>query len=538
MSFKANHTDTANYGSLIVEDKTVNNDTSLSLLGHKYAGYSKIMAENLLHLLENFASKDAPENPIVGQLWYNSNSNAIIPNPSLMIWNGTNWVPANNITKSTTAPASSLIGNLWIDTAGNQLKVWNGTKWILIGPESRTDADGRYTGLYYSAIGDLSGGSHWVIGVIVLDTVIAIISSDTFTRNGGFDEFNIDDFSDTINAGINLATHLKLYGTATIADSLNVIGSSDPVSANEFLRRTQPTPTFTNALTIDHNDGLNIKGTSLKIDSDILTLSNPNGGLSLSSKTGSSSTTISLNDIAAVINKSLTVTDNITSSSLTVNGTITAVSSIIPTSTINDLTISSSIIPSSTGSGFIGTDDNKFATINAKTINAETLNLSNAFAGGLSENIQVKPSSGTTNYKLITSGTSLKLVGDVTALGVPTQGANEVIFTTQLGVGAISDKPQITNFDSNGRLLILSDNILKSISLPQISIPVGGIILYAGNTAPVGFLKCDGTKYSTTAYAALFAVIGTTYGADTNKFGVPDLTALSGISYYIFTGKY
>ena len=43
--------------------------------------------------------------------------------------------------------------------------------------------------------------------------------------------------------------------------------------------------------------------------------------------------------------------------------------------------------------------------------------------------------------------------------------------------------------------------------------PVGSIIPYAGTTIPAGYLLCDGSAISRTTYSALFAAIGTTYGA-------------------------
>jgi len=55
--------------------------------------------------------------------------------------------------------------------------------------------------------------------------------------------------------------------------------------------------------------------------------------------------------------------------------------------------------------------------------------------------------------------------------------------------------------------------------------PAGSIIMYGGATAPDGWLLCQGGEVSRTTYAALFAVIGTTYGVGngTTTFNVPDL---------------
>ena len=54
---------------------------------------------------------------------------------------------------------------------------------------------------------------------------------------------------------------------------------------------------------------------------------------------------------------------------------------------------------------------------------------------------------------------------------------------------------------------------------------VGEVTMFAGASAPAGWLLCDGTAVSRTGYAALFAVIGTTYGAGdgSTTFNLPNL---------------
>ncbi len=63
------------------------------------------------------------------------------------------------------------------------------------------------------------------------------------------------------------------------------------------------------------------------------------------------------------------------------------------------------------------------------------------------------------------------------------------------------------------------------LETPPASIsPAGAIQMYAGVTAPTGWLLCDGTSYVKSTYQGLFDVIGTTYGsADSAHFNVPDL---------------
>lgn len=56
-------------------------------------------------------------------------------------------------------------------------------------------------------------------------------------------------------------------------------------------------------------------------------------------------------------------------------------------------------------------------------------------------------------------------------------------------------------------------------------LPVGVIWPYGGTSAPDGYLLCDGSAVSRTTYSALFAIIGTAYGAGdaSTTFNVPDM---------------
>jgi len=56
-------------------------------------------------------------------------------------------------------------------------------------------------------------------------------------------------------------------------------------------------------------------------------------------------------------------------------------------------------------------------------------------------------------------------------------------------------------------------------------IPTGCIIPWSDTSIPTGFLECNDQAVSRTTYAALFAIIATTYGAGNGSttFNVPDL---------------
>ena len=56
-------------------------------------------------------------------------------------------------------------------------------------------------------------------------------------------------------------------------------------------------------------------------------------------------------------------------------------------------------------------------------------------------------------------------------------------------------------------------------------IPTATIVPWSSSSVPSGFLECNGANVSRSTYSALFAIIGTTYGAGdgATTFGLPDL---------------
>ena len=58
MSYTVNKTNSAaSPNQYTVQDGVVNTQTDLSFIGKGYAGYGEVIAENFLHLMENFANR-------------------------------------------------------------------------------------------------------------------------------------------------------------------------------------------------------------------------------------------------------------------------------------------------------------------------------------------------------------------------------------------------------------------------------------------------------------------------------------------------
>jgi len=76
-----------------------------------------------------------------------------------------------------------------------------------------------------------------------------------------------------------------------------------------------------------------------------------------------------------------------------------------------------------------------------------------------------------------------------------------------------------------GKLFSAGAGSTVDSSLLTEAMPTGAVLSHAGSSAPTGWLLCYGQAVSRTTYAALFAVIGTTYGVGdgSTTFNVPDL---------------
>jgi len=73
--------------------------------------------------------------------------------------------------------------------------------------------------------------------------------------------------------------------------------------------------------------------------------------------------------------------------------------------------------------------------------------------------------------------------------------------------------------------VILQSAITGSGTAPVPLLPVGTIVAYGASSTPAGFEKCQGQSLLRATYPALFAVIGTTFGAGSdggNTFAAPD----------------
>ena len=182
------YTITTSDGSLVITipDGQFDNTTSLTLPGPNSIGYGQSLDQNLLQLLENFASNTSPSGESVqGQLWFNKSSKI------LNVFTGDQgYLPVSGIIVSTSQPVSANPGNTWYDTTRNQYFFYDGTNWTLIGP-IYTKAQG-VSGAIPTSVGDdtLVGVTHNILELRFGNQILATLSGDSpFTPSPAIDGF-------------------------------------------------------------------------------------------------------------------------------------------------------------------------------------------------------------------------------------------------------------------------------------------------------------------------------------------------------------
>jgi len=559
MAYQVRFTDQIENQPIQVEDNTINQSTSLDFPGRNITGYGKIIAESLLHLLENFAAKSPPNNPIKGQLYYNTNESI----NQLEIYDGTSWVAAGGLKKGVTFPNNdiSVAGDLFSNTATGELYFYTGAGWILIGPE--TPSASR-TGVLREILKDGNGADRNIISFYVDGVRMSVVSESEFLPNPAISGFSM------VKRGINLnSNYSNVWGTSSSSSALTVAGVNVP--AESFLRSDVPSIS-NNELIIRSDRGLTVGPESqLKLTSDgniaVITQNTPNSGLDLRVNNNGTITPV----IRVASNRRVGINNLVPTEALDIVGNVISSGQIRSTSTDSSLSVSSGSGVFSGGVGIagnlnVGTD----ATIGGVlrnnailpsvpvgspinitgTIGSESLKFQRIFSerfdgefyGRLIGTFEGTVVNG--SAPRLSSKTKFKIAGDVVdedgflfdgSFQATGENSLEKTFVTTLNQNFITTKLVANSATNADEFLFSRGNpaSLRKISKKDLfssipSLPIGSILPYAGTAAPRGWLLCDGSEVSQNEYLDLFNTIQYTYGDFTtlqgrDSFKLPDL---------------
>ena len=571
MSYNVQFTEnTPSKPDITVDDQTLNQQTGVTFVGKNYPGYASYIAENFLHLLENFASPTKPSNPVQGQIWFDNSTSG---NQLMVNLDGTptGWSSTSGVKKTASIPTGAVTGDLWADTANQQLKMYNGSTWILVGPQF---SEGLKTGPEIESITDLLDVVYPVITFWANGSRVAILSKNTFTPKitiSGFTKV-YQGFNLSSTDSNNTSNPIKFWGTSQQSDALLVAGTTVPSS--NFLR-TDKEGTSDVRINIRSNDGLQI-GTDLsyvlRVDGSSAVVYNKSSGSPIDFRVTNqegiatvlridSTTNVGINtlnpaealDVSGNITTNgyisitgTTESSNLTTASLVTTGGVSITKSLrvgldsYITGTLNLGTVSDT-----SSRSIIATAKNNLYDIGSEAFTFRNVYASNFygnFAGTFSGTLAGNTVSGSAN-KLVSSTTFI-ITGDISSPGLTFNGQTEngtATFTTTISPNLIKNKDVLADPTTSSTLVSATDEILifrpsltglkkttKEKFLDGVAtVPVGVIMPFAGSTPPTGYLLCDGSEVSKSKYSLLYSVIADTYkngsleGAGT--FKLPDL---------------
>lgn len=208
----------------------------------------------------------------------------------------------------------------------------------------------------------------------------------------------------------------------------------------------------------------------------------------------------------------------------TVSGDVIA--TLTGTQTLTNKTLTSPKI----GTAILDTGGNSLFNLTATGSAVNYMTVANAATAG-SPSITAAGSDTNVDLLLAAKGSGVVKAGGVEIVTLTgTQSLSNKTIASPANVSATTGNAAIiaaTGPDANIDINLTpkgSGSVLFGGTAP-IFIPTGAVVPFAGTSAPTGWILTFGQAVSRTTYAALFAVIGTTYGSGdgSTTFNLPDL---------------
>jgi hypothetical protein len=222
-----------------IVDGQVDTSTDLTLIGKNAASYGTYLNENFVYLLENFANSNSPNNPIIGQLWYDTSTGR------LKVYDGNLFRVSGGAIVSNTIPAQLATGDLWIDSKNQQMYFNDGVANVLAGP-IYTLSQGL-SGFQTGTLTDIYNVDHTILYLYLKKTIIGIFSLDAFTPRVAPAGFSGD-----IGIGFNASNLAGLtFNVQAKSASLLVAADGTTKSSENFLSTGNPLETSHTMTTIN-----------------------------------------------------------------------------------------------------------------------------------------------------------------------------------------------------------------------------------------------------------------------------------------------
>ena len=420
-----------------VEDGTINNDTTISLVGQNYQGYGEAIGENFIALLENSANSSAPSNPITGELWYDSTNNA------LKVYDGSYFQYINAVRPSATTPTQSLrTGVLWYDTSNSLLKLYNGSSFVTVGPITVLDEDNMASDSA-TAVPSQQSVKAYVDDVVISSNTLPVVGDDSTTIEVPF------------------TTGLTVKGGTNISTTTDIDSSAELITAYRL------------TVSLDSNITVNQIGA---LDSSAISITSP------VQITGALNTDTSLRIAGSTVVNSIKDEDTMSSNSATALATQQSIKAYVD-SAVSGLTttFSFSDSASNTGSITLGTTDMEFRSGDSIT----TTVAGTGVTFDLNETISVDQINAG-DSSVITMGAPIRVLSDSGII----LGADDDVSLTQSGANFT-----LKNKTEDGNILInVNDGGVDSTAVTVTGSTKA--VTFAGNCTVQGDFNVNGTTFT------------------------------------------
>jgi hypothetical protein len=333
-------------------DGTINQtSTDLTLVGKNSTGYGIYFNDNFVHLLENFANTSQPNNPITGQVWFDTTQNR------LKVYDGAQFKVTGGTLVGATVPSSLTTGDIWINSATAQLYFNDGISNVLAGP-LYTSSQGQ-SGFIVDTILDINKVPHTIVYLYCASNLLGIFASEAFTP-----ATPISGYAGSVSVGFNVSSYTGVQFNVPVLTAANLLGADGYTlySADSFVSTSGNSTISNGTLTIQNtalipalvlgagsNNEINSSTTTFQIKSNT---ANQNFEVATLNSTGLTSAIY-----ISAQNKFMGIFKGTPTAALDVAGAIKSTSTITATGAISasGLTVTSSYTPSSaTSTGVAG----------------------------------------------------------------------------------------------------------------------------------------------------------------------------------------
>ena len=483
-----------------IADGSRDTTTSLSLAGPNFVGYGKYLNENLVYLLENFASNATPSSTnLQGQLWFDKY------NQVLKVFTAQGYVPVSGVTNSGSQPLLAKNGDIWFNTTTEQMYLYDTSGaggFKIIGP-SYTKQQG-VSGTIPLTLEDaaISGTFHNVVKIQFGNLTYATFSADpTFTPNPPLPGFT------TINPGITFSSNVasptfnaNLYGTVigsvvgdvrgnVVATNLSghlygdVTGNlTGNVTATNVAGNLTGNVSATNAQATNFSSG-NVAITGGYIN-NLANITATNGVF-----TTVTATNIAINNVistnVSIVGGNITALTNLSATNAQLTN-LSASNVLVASGSVTGLTNLSATTAQATNfssGNILITGGNATALTNFSATNAQATN----FTSG---NIVITGGSAT---GLANVSSTIAQFNQVSSQNAQITGGNVSNVT---GVGVTFNTAVLNNSVATTRNVTDKSTAIATTAFVHTVLPIGVIVMWGGQISaiPSGWQLCDGSN--------------------------------------------